>query len=99
MHPKKSSPITGFESFHVSLQSDNLPLLEIKTELIGRRRKAATKALVDSGATGNFINQDYAIRLNMRLKSLANKIPFAGANKNKSYVTHYTEVNMKTEDS
>ena len=73
--------------------------MEIKTELIGRRRKAATRALVDGGATGNFINQDYAIRLNMQLKSLANKIPFAGANKNKSYVTHYTEVNMKTEDS
>ena len=87
------------ECYHVTFEIDNLPSIEIQTRLLGKKRTAATKSLVDSGATASFINIGYARKLNMKLEDLDKAIKFAGATKNESSIHHYTVVKMETQDT
>ncbi|KDQ56928.1 hypothetical protein JAAARDRAFT_109703, partial [Jaapia argillacea MUCL 33604] len=54
--------------------------LRIQVELVGRNKTATTEALIDSGATGNLISHEYAIKKQMNLRKLARPIPVHNVN-------------------
>ncbi|ETW80302.1 hypothetical protein HETIRDRAFT_229282, partial [Heterobasidion irregulare TC 32-1] len=57
------------------MKTRGAPSLRIETELIGKNRKAATQALVDSGATGIFMHPNFVEKHGIRTSRTPHPIP------------------------
>jgi hypothetical protein len=78
---------------------DNIALLELNTRIIGKRSKAAARTLIDSGATGNFINQKYAEEIGIATFNLENPMTLKGANNSESSLRKYTNITLGMQDN
>jgi len=80
-------------------------LLEVPTSIIhdhGNEKseisKVETNALIDSGAEGEFIDQNYARKLGIKQTALEKPIKVLnvdGTRNKRGTITHYTELNLQ----
>ena len=89
------SPICIQTMFSGSINKNSLSIpLKIKTE----EETVETNALLDSGAGGEFIDQNYAKTLNIPLKTLDKPIPtinIDGTLNKKGTIKHYTNLELE----
>lgn len=77
------------------LLSPTEPSIHIDVEIFGKRDTAAATALLDSGATGNLINEDYARKVKIPLKPLTRHLLVKLADDSEGIITHYTTLGLR----
>jgi hypothetical protein len=78
---------------------DNKPSIEMTAKFIGKGRKATATALIDSGATGNILNQQFVTKHAIRTKQLEKPLPLRVADGTESKINQYAALTMQIEDS
>lgn len=72
-----------------ALQSSNHPSIETQTIISGNRFRAAAFTLIDSGATGNLINQAYVLKHKIPMITLPRPIPLTNVDGSENKVQFY----------
>jgi hypothetical protein len=75
----------------------NAPSIELKGTLIGVNRSAATRLLVDSGATGNLISERLVKKERMKELSILQPIDLVNANDTMSVIKTWVRVKLTIE--
>lgn len=82
-----------------TFQRSNAPSIELQATLLGKNRKAAVKALIDSGATGNILNKTFAERHRMKQIPLDRPKPLINADGSKGQVLSYINLDLEIRDT
>lgn len=72
-----------------ALQSSNHPSIETQTIISGNQFRAAAFTLIDSGATGNLINQAYVLKHKIPMITLPRPIPLTNVDGSENKVQFY----------
>ena len=81
-----------------TLRQNNAPSIEFQTMLVGKSRMATAQTLLDSGATGNLLNRDYAIKHRIKQIPLSRHIPLRNADESETIVKTYAELDIRIKD-
>ena len=78
---------------------DNEPSIEPSATFIGKGKIATARALLDSGATGNILNQDFVRRHRIQTQTLEYLLPLKTVDGSESKVSTYTMLVVQIQDS
>lgn len=77
-----------------AVKEQNMPSIEFKVELKGKYKSAKAHAVMDSGATGNIINQNFVKQHGIKEYNLPQKIDLVNANDASSAIATRIKVKM-----
>ena len=85
--------------FISTFQRNNAPSIKLQATLIGRNNKAAARALLDSGATGNILNQTMVYKYRIKQTPLKMARPIINADGSAGTVRAYTNLDLELQDT